>query len=292
MRAISAPGLYTEFPEKDYHADPCPEPSASRSILKLIHERTPRHAHFAHPRLNPDFEEKEDSKFDLGTAVHSTLLKRGKNIVEVNAPDWRTDRAKMMRDAARVAGKVPLLTEQLERVDAMNTAIFKQLPDFGLERLFNPEFGQPEVMAAWIDKVGGWSRILIDWLETDLTIWDVKTTDVPLSLENLGRHMSGMGYEWQDGLYKRGLVNLFPELAGRVRFNFLFVETKPPHAILPVRLPNDAIAKGAANVESAMKKWAACKASDNWPAFSGDIQTVDYPPWAIADYMEYQESPE
>lgn len=289
---INAPGLYLEFPEKEYHADPCPEPSASRSVLKTIHERTPRHAWTVHPRLNPDYEEKADSKFDLGAAVHSTILKRGRNIVEVCAPDWRTDKAKLQRDAARAAGKIPLLTEQLEKVDAMNTAILAQLPDFGLERLFDPEHGQAEVMVAWIDELGGWTRILIDWLEKDLTIWDLKTTDVPVSVENLGRHMSGMGYEWQDALYKRGIERLYPELSGRVKFNFLFAETKPPYAILPVRLPNDAAAKGKSNVESALKKWAACKASGKWPAFSGDIQTVDYPPWAIAEYADYQESGE
>lgn len=289
---FSQPGLFVEIPESVYHSDPLPIASASRSILKLIEERTPRHAWTAHPRLNPDFERKEESKFDLGNAVHSTLLKRGKSIVEIIAADYRSDKAKMQRDAARAANKVPLLSEQLERVDAMNTAILAQLPDFGLERLFNVEHGQPEVMASWIDHVGGWSRILIDWLEKDLTMWDIKTTDVPISRENLGRHMSSMGYEWQDALYKRGLVTLYPELAGRVTFNFLFVETKPPYAIMPVRLPNDAIAKGKANVEKGMKKWAACMKANKWPAFSGDIQTVEYPPWAIAEYQDYQESGE
>lgn len=283
------PGLHIEFPEAQYHADPCPEPSASRSILKLIHERTPKHAFFGHPRLNPDYEKKDDSKFDLGSACHATLLKRGRNIVEVAAQDWRTDKAKSVRDAARAANKIPLLTEQVERVDAMNTAILAQLPDFGLERLFNPDFGQPEVMAVSVDPVGGYTRILIDWLEKDLTIWDLKTTDVALSPETIGRHMSGMGYEWQDATYKRVLETLYPELAGRVKFNFLFVEAKPPHIILPVRLPNDAIAKGKANVEAAMRKWAECKKSGKWPGFSGDIQTAEYPPWSIAEYQEVSE---
>lgn len=286
---ITEPGIYTEFPEAEYHADPMPEPSASRSILKTILERTPRHAQFAHPRLNPDYEKKDEAKFDLGSAVHSTLLKRGKNITEIAANDYKTDKAKMLRDAARKANKIPLLSEQVARVNAMNAAILAQLPDFGLERLFDPEHGQPEVMAAWFDPVGGWSRILIDWLEKDLTIWDVKTTDVPLCPETIGRHMSSMGYEWQDGLYKRGVEHLFPELAGRAKFNFLFVETKPPHVILPVRLPNDAIAKGKANVEKAMKMWAKCKAENKWPAFSGDIRTVEFPPWAVAEYMNYEE---
>jgi hypothetical protein len=275
-----------DVPESIYHNDPLPEPSASRSILKTILERTPKHARHDHPRLNPDYEKKDDSKFDLGSAVHSTLLKRGKNIVEIAAPDYRTDKAKMMRDAARAANKIPLLSEQVARVDDMNTAILAQLPDFGLERIFNPEFGQPEVMAAWVDPVGGWSRILIDWLEKDLTIWDLKTTDVPISPETIGRHMSNMGYEWQDGLYKRGVEHLFPELAGRVKFNFLFVEAKPPYVILPVRLPNDAVAKGKSNVEKAMKMWAKCKSENKWPAFSGDIRTAEYPPWAIAEYQE------
>ena len=40
-----------DIPPREYHADPCPAPSLSRSIAKLLVERSPAHAYAAHPRL-------------------------------------------------------------------------------------------------------------------------------------------------------------------------------------------------------------------------------------------------
>lgn len=290
---IDKPGLHFDVNEKDYHADPLPEPSASRSILKILFERTPRHASAAHPRL-PHFKpvEKED-KFDLGTAVHSTILKRGANILECPFDSWRSGDAKLMRDAARKAGKVPLLTDQVERVDEMNTAIFGQLNDFpDLAGVFDSAHGAPEVMAACIDPVGGWTRVLIDWLGKDLTVWDLKTTDIPVTESRLGRHCDSMGYEWQHAITERVLCNLYPELRGRFQFGLIFAETKYPHAIMPIRLPNDAIARGRHHVAKSMEMWAACKASGEWPAHSGAVRTVEYMPWNIAGFDEYAEAQE
>lgn len=288
---IDKPGLYLDIPESDYHADPIVEPSASRSILKILYERTPRHASANHPRL-PHFqrEDKED-KFSLGTAVHSTILNRGAKIVECPFDSWRTNDSKAMRESAKLAGKVPLLTDQVERVHAMNAAILAQLGDFPeLAGAFDPAFGVPESMAAYIDPVAGWTRVLIDWLGKDLAVTDLKTTDIPLSEEKLGRHCDSMGYEWQHAITERALTHLYPELRGRFQMTFLFAETKYPHAIMPIRLPNDAIARGRHHVAEAMRKWAECKAANNWPAFSGEVKTVDYPPWGIAGYDEYMES--
>ena len=44
-------GIHLGVPEATYHADPCIEPSASSGILRLLMDRTPMHAHAAHPRL-------------------------------------------------------------------------------------------------------------------------------------------------------------------------------------------------------------------------------------------------
>ena len=52
---ISEPGVYS-LPDDAYHADPCPGPSLSSSVAKLMLDRSPLHAWHAHPRLNPNFE--------------------------------------------------------------------------------------------------------------------------------------------------------------------------------------------------------------------------------------------
>src|SRR5215831_5713580 len=45
------PGVYA-MPAAQYHADPCPTPSLSASIIKLICLDSPAHAWTAHPKLN------------------------------------------------------------------------------------------------------------------------------------------------------------------------------------------------------------------------------------------------
>ena len=280
---ITAPGLYTDAKTRaTYHADPCPEPSLSRSIAKLIAERTPRHAFVAHPRLNPQVEDEKEDKFDLGTAAHSLLLKEGSQIEIIDAPDWRTNAAKLARDVARGQGKVPLLEKQYERANRMAEAVRAQLPLFGLGSILDE--GASEVVGAWIDPVAGWCRMMIDLLMPDLTIWDIKTTDIAISEENLSRHMSGMGNEWQHAFYERGITALYHELTGRVKFGFIFIETKEPFAVLPVRLSNAAIAKGRSNVERACRLWAHAKETGEWPMFGGQVRTIEYPPWQIAEW--------
>ncbi len=288
---ITEPGIYTDITEAAYHADPCKEVSASRSVIKTLVSRTPGHAFHSHARLNTEYEEQEENpKFDLGTAAHSILLDKGKNVH--CAPEewkaWQSKDAKEWRALIRNMGGVPMLQDQYARAHKMAEAITKQLPDHGLDHLFNHELGQPEVVAIANDPVGGMSRIMIDWLEKDLTITDIKTTDIELSYEALGRHCGAMQYEFQQAFYERVMVNLYPELAGRIKFRFLFCEAKPPFAILPVRLPNDALAKGHHNVEIGMRKWAECKASGKWPLFKtdGDV-VVEYLPWQIAEFADY-----
>jgi hypothetical protein len=288
MRTITEPGLYQDFPEADYHADPCPEPSASRSIVKLMVEATPRHAFVAHPRLTTPEPDEKPEVFDIGSALHTALLGRGQTIVQAQFNDWKTKDAREFRDAIREQGGIPLLTHQFERVLEAVQAVREQLPDHGLERLFNPDHGRAEVVAAWQDPVGGWCRGMIDWLEQDLTAWDIKGTEVrPFNLDKLGRHCSDMGYEWQQAFYSRGLEFIHPALVGAVRFNFLFVELKAPYAIMPVRLPADALAKGRALVERGLERWAECKRTGKWPLYrtQGEPALVDYPPWSTAEFV-------
>lgn len=286
---ISAPGLHLDIDEDDYHADPCPEPSLSRSVALKLVRQTPRHAFIAHPRLDPEFEVKDDEpKFDIGTVAHAVMTGRGRGPLEVKGYDaWRSDAAKRARKLARDAGFIPLLSDQYERVMAMRAAVLAQLPDHDISEVFDPEHGRGEVVATWVDPAAGWCRIMIDWLTKDVHLWDFKATEIEeLNADKIGRHCSDMRYEFQHAFYERGIEHLFPELSGRVKFNILFAQVKPPFQIMPVQLPADAIAKGRANVVQAVETWAARKAEGQWPRYiKKGIQTVEYPPWAVAEFV-------
>ena len=62
------------MPAEKYHADPCMVPSLSNSVAQILLSESPRKAWFSHPKLNTAFAEKEDGKFDIGTAAHAVLL--------------------------------------------------------------------------------------------------------------------------------------------------------------------------------------------------------------------------
>ena len=98
------------IPEEEYHADPCPEPSLSRSTVKALLTLSPAHVFHGNRRLNPDYvEPANESKFDIGNACHALLLE-GEDIAEVvEADSWRTKAAKEKRDEIYAAGRTPLL---------------------------------------------------------------------------------------------------------------------------------------------------------------------------------------
>src|SRR5690348_15257594 len=84
-------GLHYNISANDYHADPCPEPSLTQSIAKLI-LRSPAHARVAHPRLNPDQPERDGRRYDVGNIAHRLLLGRGRELEIIPGDDWVADR--------------------------------------------------------------------------------------------------------------------------------------------------------------------------------------------------------
>jgi hypothetical protein len=85
----------------------------------VLLDKSPRHAALRHPRLNPSWEPYEDTKFNIGNAAHKLLIGRGKELVIVEADDWRTKAAKEAREIAREEGKTPILRRKLDEVERM-----------------------------------------------------------------------------------------------------------------------------------------------------------------------------
>src|SRR5215831_16517159 len=98
--AIDRPGIYRDMPSEEYFTDPCPEPSLTQSIAKLLIARSPAHAKCAHPRLrDPAAEEDEPAeRYDkakaIGTAAHLMMIGRGKDLDIAPFNSWRKDEAK------------------------------------------------------------------------------------------------------------------------------------------------------------------------------------------------------
>lgn len=282
---IDKPGIYSDVAEILYHADPVVEPSLSSSIAKLMVGRSPRHAWFEHPRLNKSkaLEVEAPTKaMDIGTAVHKLVLGEGKAIREIPADDYRGGVAKKLRDEARAAGMVPILSGDFANVKLIAEAARDQLAGTDLAGIFDA--GTPEATGVWRDEVAGWCRIRLDWLPDaareggHITVIDLKTTGGSAQSTDWERTAFDMGYDIQDSFYKRGLRVLLPNVR-TVTFKFLVLEQEPPFGLSINEFSNQAQAEADMLVELGAKMWAACLARNEWPGYAGETHHIDPPKW-------------
>jgi hypothetical protein len=279
------PGIISLSAEA-YHADPCERPSLSASIAYILCSQSPLHAWTAHPKLNPDFRERREDRFDLGTVAHSLLLE-GREledaVVIVNAKDWRTNAAKDEREAARAAGKVALLAHTVESVAAMLTATRRQLAAVNAEPPLLTD-GQPEQSLIW-EEDGILCRALLDWLRNDYSaIDDFKTTSASANPEVWTRRtLFGIGADIQSAFYLRGLKAITGIDA---IMRYIVQETFPPYALSVVSLGPDVLAVADAKVDYAINRWRECLASNEWPAFPTEVCYAELPAWEEARWLE------
>lgn len=282
---ITEPGIYPGFPEVDYFADPCPAPSLTQSVAKILLEQSPLHAWHAHPRLNPDYQRDDDTKFDVGNAAHKLMIGRGKDLQVFDAPDWSaTGMGKgaktelhRQRDEARAAGKVAVLRKTVTRAERMVKAAREQLDLRGLGDLFTA--GDGEVVTAWQEN-GVWLRQMIDWLTPDrLCFADYKTTDMSVAPHGLGRMMVSAGWHIQAAMGQRGLDLLYPEGRGGRQYLFVVQETTVPYCLNVVEIGTDALTVGRKQLDMAIDMWRQCFKIDRWPGYPLNIVKPELPGW-------------
>lgn len=279
------PGIHNLTTE-EYHGDPCPAPSLSSSIAKIMLEQSPRHAWHAHPRLNPQFEPKQSGKMDAGTVAHELLLGAGRGITVIDAPDWRTKDAKAQRDDARKAGKTPILSGDLRDAEKMVAAARVQIDAAGIADEFAT--AAEEVALFWQDEGGVWCRGLIDKLfraDRRAVVFDYKTTERSAAPQGLGALIASMGYDLQAGFYARGLGALFPELIGRITFRWIVQEVDPPYGLSIVELDGAGQVMGAKKAAVAVALWRRCLVTGEWPLYPAGVVRADYPSWAETRWL-------
>ena len=136
-------GIHPNIPETRYHADPCETPSASSSILKTLIERSPLHAWWDHPRLDPDFEYEASTDAQAsGTILHSMILGTPAPYRVLAFNSYRTTAAKEARDLALSDHKLPILADKLGPLEKVATALRERIKaDFPLihKALHDPE---------------------------------------------------------------------------------------------------------------------------------------------------------
>src|SRR3990172_8160 len=280
MEQIGNPGIY-KLTSEEYHSDCCVEPVLSRSVISDLLYRSPAHAWFNHPHLNPNFKPEEgEEKFDIGDAAHSLFLEGLDQIVVIEADDWRTKKAKDERDEARKHGLTPLLKHQYEAVLDMVRVSERQIQEckeLGIKDLRSE--GDSELSYFWKEDET-WLKIRPDWLPRDRKIiLDYKTTSVSANPDDLVRTIVANGYDIQAALYTRGVKAVD---GTDPKFIFMFQETHEPYLCSFVGLPPEFMEMGRSKIEYGMFLWKECLSSGIWPGYPNKVCWVDAPAWALA----------
>jgi hypothetical protein len=289
-------GIHYDVPEATYRNDPGSTAALSQSIAKILLSRSPAHAWLAHPRLNPNWEPDNQTKYDVGNIVHKLMLGRGRDLVVLPFDDWRTKDARTARDEALAGGKLAVLDRDMDLADAMVSAAWRQLQERGYAGDWKVDKDCGEVVVRAMVGIkdaqpgqpltGYWLTAMIDWLPTTTRIWDWKTTAMSVAPDALGRLMAGGNWPLQAATHERILNILDPGNIGRREHRFVTQEVVAPHALSVVRLTEAHMTIGRAQLARAEAIWARCMATDTWPMYPVEDQTPEYPAWAMQKAME------
>jgi hypothetical protein len=279
-RPITEPGIYAGIPNEAYHADIVVGGSLSCSGAKALLPPNPP-AKFAWNATHPHVPTRA---MNLGSAAHTLVLGEGDALVFLPYLDYKTTAARMERDAALAAGKVPLLPHEREQVEAMAAALLRH--DLA-PMLFST--GRPELSAYWVDdEFGVWRRARFDFLPEvvpgrRLIVPDYKTTADRADGASFGRTVANLGYAMQADWYCSALAAL--DVSADAAFVFVVQEKDPPYLVNVVQLDDEAMRIGRALNRRALAVYADCAASGHWPGYSG-VDTATLPGWYVYKHTE------
>lgn len=259
------PGIYFDLPNEDYHASE----GVSKSGLWTIQTKSPAHYRYA--------EREQKAAFDVGTAAHLAILEPNEFEAQVHrGPDDR--RGNKWKDAAEwcaVEGKLLLTSSDYDDVLAVRDAVHA---DQWISSIITG--GEPLIEASGFsidEATGTLVRVRPDLYREDLgIILDLKTTR-SAHPDAFARSVVDYGYHAQEALYSDVWRSLGKPVEG---FVFLPVEVKCPYVHAVYELPPSIVEEGRAMMRTALDTYAACRASDSWPAYGEGVQELSFKRWA------------
>lgn len=285
---ITKPGIYRGISVADYHGDPCPEPSFSQSLGKILIESSPLHAKIAHPRLTPPTPDDEEEKYikaqAIGDAAHALMIGRGKDLAIAEFDDWKTKAAQMFKAHALGEGCTPILQDHYKEAERIVIDGRQQIRNHGENDCFAN--GAGEVALIW-QEGPLWFRCLVDWLHDDLrTVDDYKTTGMSVAPHVLGVRAADAGWEIQAAMIERGLDALDPDNAGRRKFRFIAQEQDAPYALNVMVMDEHWLTMGHKKLDHAVAIWAHCMRTGQWPGYPPFAVTPEYPAFKEAQWLK------
>ena len=224
----------------------------------------------------------------MGRAAHVLMLGGPGAIEVIDADSFRPKEARAARDAARIAGKTPILAHHMECLEAMVAAGKRQIA--ALEDANNRlafKVGKPETCIVWREG-SVWCRILLDWRIPECPVFhDYKTTGGSASPETWAKTAYGFGADVQAGFYRRGIRAVLG--IDNPEFRFVVQETTPPYALCVIALTPAALDMAERKAAAAIRLWAACMAAGKWPGYPTQTCFVDPPGYEETRWLEREE---
>jgi hypothetical protein len=266
-----------------YHGDPCERPSLSNSIAGVLDQRSPLHAHAAHPRFGGK-PRKPKASLDQGTLIHALLLGGEERLEIVEADNFKTNAAKDRRDAARAEGRTPVLVDDYDEAQKKADVLRERFGDLGYVL-----DGTSELTAFWTEEAAEGVEVQCrgrfdHWKPGH--ILDLKSI-VSADPRTCMRHVDDYGYCIQHQAYISAAEKICPELEGRVRFTFLFFELETL-LVTPVTLNGEFREIGELRWRRAVELWARCLERDHWPPYAERALNLGPPQWAMTRELERQ----
>lgn len=257
-------------------------PTLNASVAKVLIQKSPAHAVLAHPKLTPSLEDDSSKALDKGSVIHSLLLDCGKTIAVVNADNWRTKAAQEERDAARMAGQIPMLLKDAESIQQSALAISRGIA----EKDIHLDAGQSEFMIHWKSQEGVECRRSLDsWNYKAMQIIELKSI-FSAHPDVCANQALRLGYDIEFAVSMDAITTLYPDYAGRVDFVFVFCELEAPYAVTALRPDGTFMHLGIQKWERAKLLWKNCLSTNAWPDYSQEIGQLSAPMWAVKDEME------
>lgn len=279
---ITENGVYDLTMER-YHGQPCAGPSVSSSGLRTLWSSSPAHF-WLDSSLNPNREpdESERPHFALGRAAHHLLLqgRKGFDAEYVIRPskwkDWRTAEAREWKVEQLKAGLTIITDAELANITGMARSLA----------------AHPLVKAGILD--GAVERSLI-WKDPETGVWcksrpdaipnasgdfaDLKTC-VSVSTDSLRRSLGDFGYHQQGALVAEASHHVLGQ--DLATFTLVWVEKEAPWCVRITTLTPEDLLRGQRQNQAALRIFASCVESGQWPGPGGDQQDGEF--LAISDW--------
>jgi hypothetical protein len=271
MTMITEPGIYPELSDRYFTENLTPSPYLSQSGIKILLNETP------FDYRNPPAR-KATGDMDFGSIVHAIALGKGSKFAVSPYDDYRTKDARAWRDETIEAGIIPVKADKWQDAVDMGEVIRSKV-----EKLLGGAEYQTEVPFFWQEGETWCGGMMDIWCPDLLVAIDPKVTKIVG--KRAPAHIVNIGWDIQAAWYRRGLEQILPDDAGRIRFVNLLIKPEAPFTSRAIMLNEAWRSSAEAECIRALRIFQRCSAANEWPGYSDEIEALDAPGWTLNERM-------